>query len=202
MLPYKTYSFGKLQTSEIEVRDLTIAWIILSMAFATMFTGFSFSFAFLKATLFAAITAGVGFVLHELGHKIVAQRFGCFAEFRASYPMLLFAVLLSFFGFLFAAPGAVMIQGQVDRRKNGLISLAGPLVNVFLSLLFLLFSFISVHPLFLYGFIINAWLAFFNMLPFPFFDGAKVWVWNKKIYTVIFLISGVLIFAQQILFVE
>jgi Zn-dependent protease len=32
------------------------------------------------------------------------------------------------------------------------------------------------------GFAINAWWAFFNLLPFPNFDGPKIFRWNKVVY--------------------
>ena len=82
---------------------------------------------------------GLGFLLHQLAHKFVAQKYGCVAEFRAFDQMLYLAVGLAFFvGFIFAAPGAVMIRGYVDRRKNGIISIAGPAVNIMLAVIFLI----------------------------------------------------------------
>ncbi len=196
MIPYKTYRLGAYMTSEIELRDITVAWFVLSLCFAVMFVGFSFTSLFLEAALVSAVTAGIGFLLHELGHKIVAQRYGCFAEFRANYFMLFLAIIMSFFGFLFAAPGAVMIAGHVDQRKNGIISVAGPLVNVFLSILFFVFFFIKPTQLFSYGYSINAWLALFNMLPLPVFDGVKVLAWNKVVYGMVLVSAAILVFAS------
>ena len=196
MIPYKTYRLGAYVTSEIEIRDIIVAWFVLSLCFAVLFVGFSFTYTFLQATLFSAITAGIGFLLHEMGHKIVAQRYGCFAEFRANYFMLFLAIIMSFFGFLFAAPGAVMIAGHVDKRKNGIISVAGPLVNIVLSLLFFVLFFIKPTQLFSYGYSINAWLGLFNMLPLPIFDGVKVLAWNKAIYGIVLLSAAILVFAS------
>ena len=51
--------------------------------------------------------------------------------------MLVLAILMSFFGFIFAAPGAVVIKASyIHPSKNGKISLAGPLTNIILALLF------------------------------------------------------------------
>jgi len=47
-----------------------------------------------------------------------------------------------------------------------------------------------------YGYLINTWLALFNMIPVGILDGAKVLRWNKNVYGgivtvgVIFLLSG------------
>lgn len=82
------------------------------------------------------LAVGPAFIFHEIGHKIVAKQSGCWAEFRADPKGLQFGVLLSFFlGFLFMAPGAVMVAGLVTRRQNGHIAVAGPLTNLSLFII-------------------------------------------------------------------
>jgi len=82
------------------------------------------------------LAVGPAFILHEIGHKIVAKRNGCWAEFRADPGGLRFGILLAFFiGILFMAPGAVMVSGLVTRRENGHIAVAGPLTNLSLFLI-------------------------------------------------------------------
>lgn len=177
---------GSISTSEIEIKALLKAWIAISFAFAVVLNSGRLSGGFYSKFVIASLTVGVGFLLHELGHKVVAQRYGCFAEFRSFDQMLLLAIIMSFFGFVFAAPGAVMIAGKISKRKNGLISAAGPIVNIALSLLFMGLLFFPLPNLFkavaVYGFMINSWLALFNMLPFWLFDGNKIWKWSKPAY--------------------
>ena len=82
------------------------------------------------------LAVGPAFLLHEIGHKIVAKKNGCWAEFRADPKGLQFGVILAFFlGFLFMAPGAVMVAGLVTRRQNGHIAVAGPLTNLSLFII-------------------------------------------------------------------
>ena len=188
----KVVHFLHISTSEIEIKDLIKAWIAISTAFAIAFSGSMLSAGFYSKFIMASLTVGAGFLLHELGHKIVAQRYGCFAEFRSFDAMLLLAIAMSFLGFIFAAPGAVMISGRVSKERNGKISAAGPIVNLVLASLFLalLFSPLPHYFKFLsyYGFLINSWLALFNMVPFWLFDGYKIFKWNKIMY---FAIIGV-----------
>jgi len=199
----KQIKIGPLTTSKIELNDLLKAWIAISLAFAIAINGLSFSFKFLAAFLISGVTVGIGFLFHELGHKVMAQKYGCFAEFRAFNQMLVLAVLFSFFGFIFAAPGAVMISGPVGVRRNGKISALGPLINLALATIFLLIY--LAYPanitklISTYGFSINAWLALFNMLPFWNFDGKKILAWNKFIYGLMVAIAVIFLFLQGFL---
>ena len=93
------------------------------------------------------VIVSVCFLLHEMGHKYAAQRYGAWAEYRM-FPMGLgLCLLMSFFGFLFAAPGAVMIAGYIDNKRNGVISMAGPIVNLVLGALFILALFFTTGRL-------------------------------------------------------
>lgn len=160
------------------------------------------------------IAVGPAFVLHEIGHKIVAKKNGCWAEFRADPKGLQFGVLISLFlGVLFMAPGAVMVAGLVTRRQNGHIAVAGPLVNLglfvigipFGALLFMLtnaqdYSTMGylqdgaliwqsmVYDIVLYWIGANLILGLFNMIPLGPLDGVKVKDWNNGVWWGVFLI--------------
>ena len=216
--PTRTYRLSHfLTTSDKEIKDITKAWFAISLAFGIVLGGLTTKF--FTAFVISAIAVGLGFLLHELSHKYFAQRYGYNAEFRSFDEMLFLAVIMSFFGFVLAAPGAVMIFSPVyDKRRNGIISVAGPLMNVFLALiclgLALLFtgSFSGASQMLSFsigkilevplgygilaiGFIVNSWLALFNMIPFWMFDGAKVFKWNKIVYFTVLIISTLLVFG-------
>lgn len=209
MESYKTIQIGKIKTSKIELKDILKAWVVLSLAFALVYGGINlmdgtlsklFSPGFLILFLISMFTAGIGFLFHELGHKLVAQHYGCLAEFRAFNQMLYLALgLAAVIGFIFAAPGAVMISGRVTLRENGKISLAGPLVNFVLAITFLGLSFFV--PLLMIGYFINIWLGLFNLIPFGNFDGKKILDWNRYIWLGMVL-SGVTLlwFLPKIIF--
>ncbi|MBI2151562.1 metalloprotease [Candidatus Woesearchaeota archaeon] len=189
-MEHSEIKFAGIKTSKTELRDIAKAWIVISLAFALAFSSISlmegnvskiYSRSFLVMFGVSLFTAGLGFLLHEMAHKLVAQRYGCMAEFRAFDQMLYLALILAFLsGFIFAAPGAVMISGMITRKENGLISVAGPATNYVLAAMFLglNFAFPGLSILFLTGFSINAWLGLFNMIPFGNFDGSKIWAWN------------------------
>lgn len=177
--------FGHVSFSEKELKDLLKAWLAISFAFANILTeGFS---GIMTAFIISSLTVGVGFISHELGHKILAQKYGAWAEFRAWNQMLLMAIIFSFFGFVFAAPGAVMISGRtIGRSRSGKISAMGPFINFIIAILFmpLLIYFPGgiLHAIGSYGVMINTWLGLFNLIPFAMFDGRKILGWNKAVY--------------------
>ena len=180
----------KITTSKTEIRDLIKAWVAISIAFGIILYSREGYLAF----LISAITVGFGFLLHELGHKIVAQHYHLYAEFRSFDSMLILAILMSFMGFVLAAPGAVMIRGTnfLDKKKNGKISLAGPLVNLILAFIFLILVSLGIFTKISgYGFMINTWIALFNMIPIGNFDGRKILKWNKLIYFIVVFIAFV-----------
>jgi Zn-dependent protease len=191
-----------MKFSQIEKQDLLKAWIAVSFAFAVLNSNV-FSFTFVIFLLISMFTVGLGMLLHEIAHKYVAQKYGCWAEFRADDKMLILAVITAFLGFLFIAPGAVWISGHVTKERNGKISLAGPLTNIVLSLFFLFLLFTPIENMFIdiarFGFHINAWLALFNLVPLMNFDGAKVFAWNKSIYFITIVFSAALVFIPTLL---
>ncbi|MBO4502439.1 MAG: site-2 protease family protein [Candidatus Methanomethylophilus sp.] len=143
-----------------------------------------------------AVIVILSFFIHELGHKFTAQRMGLWSEYRM-FPMgLIVAVVMSMFGFLFAAPGVVYIRGYVDPEQDGKISMAGPATNIVLALIGLALAMaLNGQPLmvpFYLLFILNASLALFNLLPFGILDGAKILRWNSSVWTLMIIVAGVL----------
>jgi len=186
-----------MKFSKVEIKDLVKAWIVISVVCVIAFGNLKHDF--FSSLLKFAITVGFAFLLHELGHKFVAQHYHYKAEFRANNTMLFLAVMLSFTGIIFAAPGAVMISGHITRGRFGKIAAAGPLVNIILSIIFLPLAYFFKHDLLIIGAQINAFIALFNMLPFGMFDGKKIIRWSKPIFTVMVIASFVLLIGSAIL---
>ena len=190
-----------LTFSSRELQDLAIAWVALGVAFAIFFAGGGSRALSMLADrgivgplLVSLVTAGLGFLLHELAHKVVAVRFDQIAEFRADYGMLFLAVMSALVGFLFAAPGAVHHRGRLTQREHGLIALAGPVTNGLLAIVFApiyvagllvgspLLSLIGGR-----GVAINLFLAAFNLIPFGALDGRTVLDWSKGVFVLTFV---------------
>ncbi len=189
-------------------------WGIQSSGFNAWFIQFFLSMPVLL------LAVGPAFLLHEIGHKIVAKKNGCWAEFRADPSGLRFGVFISFFvGVLFMAPGAVMVAGLVTRRQNGHIAIAGPLVNFGLFLVGIplwgiilgltgAFDVADSNAAYLVGSKLNwgqmlvdagvfwvyanLFLGLFNMLPFGPLDGNKIKHWDENAFYVTISVFAIL----------
>ncbi len=202
--PYRvTYSYTgarppstRITTSRTELFQIAVAFLVLTLDFSIILGVSSFLGIVLGLSILSPVVIGVAaaasltaFVAHEMAHKIAAQRFGAWAEFRYAPMMLLLSVVMSFaVGFLFAAPGATVVSGMTDPREWGRTSLAGPLANLGFAVAFLAAAVGTVSlgiavfgPLLLLMFF-NAWFGAFNLIPFGPLDGAKVFRWSKPVW--------------------
>jgi Zn-dependent protease len=191
-----------------EKKDLIISWITLSLAFAVVISPRFFNTESMLVSLpIALVGVGTGFVLHELAHREAAKSFGFHSEFRAWYPGLGLAIILAIvtFGqFTFAAPGATYFFGHnVSRRQNGIISAAGPAINIVIGLLLMtigIFSSGFVQYILIAASTINFWLALFNLIPIYPLDGSKIVAWKPTAWLLLAVVSGFFVFAPGILF--
>lgn len=197
-----------------EIRDLFIAFIFISLSFAIANSGRNFS-AVLEILPIIMVGVGAGFILHELGHKFVSMKYGYWAEFKLWPQGLIFALVSSFFGFVFAAPGAVYTYANyMTDEINGKISVAGPVVNIILAFVFLALATLfykQAHTsgtallIFLVcsiGYSVNSFLALFNLLPIGNLDGSKVLRWNFLIWIAVIAIAGIMTMLSMTIGVE
>jgi Zn-dependent protease len=130
------------------------------------------------------------FLIHEFGHKFLAQMYHSWAEFR----LFLFGAAVTAFsalpilGFKFIAPGAVMV-GPMRENRLGKVAWIGPLTNLamgagFAAAYYLAFALRLALPveILAVGAWFNGWIALFNLIPFMGLDGAKILSWNKIIW--------------------
>jgi Zn-dependent protease len=194
-----------------EAEDILVADAALTVGFALVLSGGIFglsSIAFLYLLPISFVAVSLSFVLHELMHKFVAQRFGAIAAFRKSDSGIMITLVTSLFGFLIGLPGATMIYApHFTREEEGYVSLAGPLTNFAVFAVFFLAG-NALYPHFgrsvtsiLFGaspssfpylqtalsfvVFISIYLAFFNMLPIFPLDGSKVYRWNKGVFAAV-----------------
>lgn len=202
---------GTFRFSGEEIRQILISILVLSLAFTLVTVG-GVGAILSSAPLYVAFVAFISlvsvctaFLFHELAHKYVAQRYGCWAEFRMSGQGLALALFTAFIGFLFAAPGAVVVRGNIGRSEMGRVAAAGPLTNAVIGLLFLVADIALPHGILSFVFIsvaqINIYLGLFNLIPFGEFDGRKIVSWSVPVFVaMILLLAGLFLAVSGFLF--
>jgi len=193
--------------SRIEITHILISMGVLTLIFGLVFSknniynalfmGNGFNFELLPFGLgFAFLGIFTAFFFHEISHKFIAQKFGLWAEYRMFSKGLILAFLLGIFTpFVFAAPGAVMFMGGAREHETGRIAMAGSLTNIIIAgvsyvlYIFVFFESSILAQVFAFICIINAFIAFFNLLPFGPLDGVKILRWNATVWIIMLIAS-------------
>ena len=162
-------------------------------------------------TFFPIVAASVSlaFLPHELMHRYIARKMGCFSRFVLD-PfglMLTLATAIPFIPFKIIIPGYVLISSHyydpiTRKRIEGVSAIAGPLTNLVIALIgIVLLNTIALlrtnqylNIFLLYLIIVNSWIAFFNLLPVPPLDGSKIISWKPINWALLFTLSIILLF--------
>ncbi|MEM2341068.1 MAG: AN1-type zinc finger domain-containing protein [Candidatus Bathyarchaeia archaeon] len=182
-------------SSLVELAHLTLGVLLV------MLVGFSLSFSEIHVNLpsafYLALIFTLSFILHEIGHKFTAKYYGLWAEFRLSLIGIMITLISVFSPIIkIISPGAVVISGEATRENLGKIALSGPIINISLSILLLALNLTlntSFKIILAWGSIVNAYVAVFNLIPFGFLDGAKIFWWNKYVWIISFLMALTLV---------
>lgn len=198
-----------LKFTKNEIRDLIIAFLVLSVAFAISNVKLD-AHRFVSILPIVMVGVALGSLVHELGEKFVATKYGYEAEFKAWPLGLLIALASSFIGMVIALPGSVFTNDDNSRDDeiNGRIAIAGPMANMILAVLFIVIAalifplktysdvFTLIYLICTVGFSVNSFLATFNLLPLYTLDGTKILKWNAKIWIIIFAISAIMLLSS------
>jgi len=203
----RRYYMGRASLQLGEVPSLIISVLVVSLVFA----GWE-SIMRLDTLTWGIVLSGVipAFLLHELAHRYVARRYGCYAKYVLS-PL---GTLISLISTLI--PIKVIIVGYVgiscpslyyynlynayrpvsQRKVNAYIALSGPLTNLVIAVLLkglVLIPSLTTSPL-IYWVItssakVNTWLALFNLIPLTPLDGSKIFTYKPVLSIALLMIS-------------
>jgi len=186
---------GKVYFSPKEVKHLAVAGaLVMGIGLSSALYAGPLSLIDVLSVfgVFAVILTG-SFLAHEIAHKVTAQKRGLWAEFR----LTMWGAILTLISFIspvfkFISPGAMMVSGSASVEEMGKVSLAGPAVNMFVSVVLFGLALPSPNPyqyiLFLAAFL-NAFMALFNLIPVGILDGFKIFRWDKKVWGLAFGVS-------------
>ncbi|MEZ0248675.1 MAG: peptidase M50 [Thermoproteus sp.] len=152
--------------------------------------------------LLPTLAIAIAIVPHELAHRQTARSRGCWSRFVLYPPGFLVTLFVNAVVGALARSPVLFISGYTliscyghDVGDDGIISLAGPLTNIAIALASyaVLLSPIYIGPV-AAGFLeylmrLNAFVAFFNLLPLGPLDGAKIFRWNIAVWAVALVAS-------------
>jgi len=186
-----------LRFSPTELRHLALGTLLVMGVGMSIFraTGVGRPGVWVPGVLAAVFTSS--FLLHEVAHKLAAQRQGLWAEFRLTLAGALITLVSILSPIKLISPGAVMVAGYGSRETIGRVSMAGPAANLLLSLLFswtglLLPGGSIILPITTIGGFFNAFIALFNLIPVGMLDGRKVLSWNMAAWGAAFALALIL----------
>jgi len=174
--------------SATEILVIEIAVIIVALAFmladrATLT---------LDMVLIYIAVGAASVILHDFAHRYFATKHGQDADTRfwglGTIIMFLTAWL---YGNAFGASYRNLVNRNDDEdpRKIGLEMVAGPVVSIILTFVFL--AMVMLGGIWAVaggiGFTINLITAVYSLMPIETMDGLAIWRWNKGLYLVLFL---------------
>lgn len=165
----------------------------------------------LVPAVFTVVTLNL--LAHEFSQKLVAHKMGLETTFKAWSSGILFSWLIALLGGFFPAYGSTYVK-QLDwwynpqKDKTGIIFAIGPLSNLTLSFAFWAISNFAANNLLAdsakIGYATSLLTVIFNLIPVQtaggfVWDGKKILVWNKAIWTAL-VIATIVLIAVDVLF--
>ncbi|MEM5776880.1 MAG: hypothetical protein QXJ06_00335 [Candidatus Aenigmatarchaeota archaeon] len=175
-----------------EIIDIFVSILALSLFFT--FPEWSSNY-FLYLLIIA-----ISFLVKIFFHKLIAKKIQCICTYKMKPTFVLlglfFMLLKPSLGISFMIAGTIDIAPYSFGRKGlklvkitpydlGIIALAGIFINLFAAYTFLLFD--GEIPKLIVK--INSLIAIFHLLPFPGFDGSKIFMWTIWGWLFIFLLG-------------
>lgn len=105
--------FSNKELGHLALATILVVGVGLSLDFESN-TNESYLLLALSVVAFTA-----SFLLHEIAHKTVAQKFGLWAEFRLTVTGAMITALSIALPFKFIFPGAVMVAGAATEEQWG-----------------------------------------------------------------------------------
>jgi PKD repeat protein/Zn-dependent protease len=209
------HAIEKLSEKEIEARRITIRKLeprflglssteILVIELSVVMVALAFLLAdradlTLETVLIYIAVGAVSVVLHDFAHRYFATKHGHDADTRF---WGLGTVIMFITAWLFGNAFAQSYQNLVNREKEddpkdaGIEMVAGPIVSIILTFIFL--GMVMLGGVWAVaggiGFTINLITAVYSLMPIPTMDGRAIWDWNRGLYLVLLLPMAALYF--------
>ncbi|MBW2972560.1 hypothetical protein KY359_05990 [Candidatus Woesearchaeota archaeon] len=196
-----------------EKRGLIVTLIILSFIFSFRDWGierFDWTMG-IQNLLITLILVALVLAVREIAHKTIAVWLGYKSQYKGWLLGLVVGLVVAFVSngyLLFIAPGRMEITHlpihrlgkgyyELNMKHLGWIAMAGPVATMLLAVLFKSLSVTSAAPVFHKAMMISIWIALFDMIPIPPFNGSRTFFGSRFIYV---FVLGALIGTAAMLF--
>jgi hypothetical protein len=210
----KIKRYATFKPKELQTAILTVIVIAFAISFRNWGIGKEIDVGLGLTNLLAAIIiVAISFFARILFQKIVALGSDYKAEYKLWSLGLLFTLVLIFLTngrFWFLIPGGIIIHYMPGHRIGwvryglnmfglGVISLAGPIANIILAMIFRTLHEIFNIQLFYTAFVLNIIWAIWTILPIPPADGSRMFYGSRMVYMfglAIVVSSAILLYSK------
>lgn len=189
-----------------EKRGLIITLLVLSLTFFLIYFGeneFDIGFGMQKLFL-VLVFVTITYVVREFAHRTVAIWLGYKSQFKAWVLGLVVGLIIVFLfrgKIPFIAPGALVITHlpyhrlgkpyyELSMKHLGWIAMSAPIANMFFAIILKGIFVVTQSEAIYVAMMINIWLALFDMIPIPPFNGSRTFFGSRYIY--IFVLGALL----------
>ena len=202
------YGIGVAGTSESKIRKTTVTpqkpvflGLSVTEVLVVLVGAVAYGLAFLVAKmewmapgmlLMYVVSAGVAITIHEVGHRYIARKYKDEVELKLwDIGILTMFITGLITGIVFAKPSKNVIASAatVPKEQMGRIMLAGPVISVLASLVFVPFIFLGgVYQVAAsMSIMFNLIVGTYHLMPFTPMDGRSILKWNGVLWFVIFV---------------
>jgi hypothetical protein len=146
--------------------------------------------------LISILLVALAFLVHEVAHRSVSTWLGYRSQYKAWITGLVIGLVIAFVSngsLLFLAPGILVITHleihrlgkgyyALSHKHLGWIAMSGPIANMlFAVILKTLYSTLGI-PILQKAMLINIWIALYDMLPIPPYNGSRTFFGSRYVY--------------------
>ncbi|MCK9580791.1 MAG: PKD domain-containing protein [Methanoregula sp.] len=146
----------------------------------------------LEMVLIYIAVGAISVVLHDFAHRYFASKHGQDADTRFwGLGTVIMFITAWLFGNAFAQPYRNLVNrhDDMDTAKAGIEMVAGPVVSIILTFVFL--GMVMLDGVWAIaggiGFTINLIMAVYSLMPIKTMDGLEIWRWNRGLYLALFV---------------
>lgn len=181
-----------------EKRGMVLTILVLSFIFSFREWGvdkFDFSYG-MSNLLITVVLVALAFAVRELAHRTIATWLGYRSQYKAWITGLVIGLVIAFLSngrLPFIAAGTLVITHlpihrlgkgyyETSVKHLGWIAMSAPIANMLFAVLLKSLSVAASLPFLHKAMMINIWIALFDMVPIPPFNGSRTFFGSRYVY--------------------